>query len=67
MALDLYRTAAQLEKATAQIGNLREERTRQLEIAIATLQEADAATLNDRVRAAQGTLAFLPAEADRDV
>ena len=63
MALDLYRTAAQLEKATAQIGNLREERTRQLEIAIATLQEADAATLNDRVRAAQGTLAFLPAEA----
>jgi len=63
MALDLYRTAAQLEKATANIGNLREERTRQLEIAIATLQEADAKTLNDRVRAAQGALAFLPAEA----
>ena len=63
MALDLYRTAEQLEKATAHISNVRQERARQMEIAIVALQTADATTLNSRVHAAQGTLAFVPAEA----
>ena len=66
MALDLYQTAAQLEVATARVGNLGDQRARQMEIALATLQGADAATLNARVDAAQGTLAFLPAEAVED-
>jgi GNAT superfamily N-acetyltransferase len=37
-----------------------------MDIALATLRGADAATLNARVDAAQGTLAFLPAEAVED-
>lgn len=66
MALDLYRTAAQLEVATAHVGNLGDDRARHMDIALATLRGADAVTLNARVDAAQGTLAFLPAEAVED-
>ncbi len=62
MALDLYRTAAQIDAAiaTADFGPARDRRTGAV---LAALHDADAATLNDRVEAAQGLLAFLPAEA----
>jgi hypothetical protein len=66
MALDLYQTAAQLDAATAHVGNRGEERARHLEVALVTLRAADAAMLNARVDAAQGTLSFLPAEAVED-
>lgn len=62
MALDLYRTAAQLDAAlaTADLGAARDRRT---DAVLAALRDADASTLNARVEAAQGLLAFLPAEA----
>ncbi|MDE2970641.1 MAG: hypothetical protein OXT51_11220, partial [Chloroflexota bacterium] len=62
MALDLYRTAAQLDAAlaTADLGPARDRRA---DAVLAALRDADAATLNSRVEAAQGLLAFLPAEA----
>ena len=62
MALDLYRTAAQIDAAlaTADLGPARDRRT---DAVLAALRDADASTLNARVEAAQGLLAFLPAEA----
>ena len=62
MALDLYRTAAQIDAAVAgaDFGAARERRA---DAVIAALREGDAATLNARVEAARGMLAFLPAEA----
>ena len=62
MALDLYRTAAQIDAAVAgaDFGAARERRT---DAVLAALGEGDAATLNARVEAARGMLAFLPAEA----
>ena len=62
MALDLYRTAAQIDAAVARadFGAARERRS---DVVLAALRDSDAATLNDRVEAARGMLAFLPAEA----
>ena len=62
MALDLYRTAAQIDAAVARadFGGARERRA---DAVLAVLREGDAATLNARVEAARGMLAFLPAEA----
>ena len=62
MALDLYRTAAQIDAAVAgaDLGASRERRT---DAVLAALRDSDAATLNARVEAARGMLAFLPAEA----
>ena len=62
MALDLYRTAAQIDAAVAgaDFGAARERRA---DAVLAALREGDAATLNARVEAARGMLAFLPAEA----
>ena len=63
MALDLYRTAAQIDAAVAgaDFGAARERRA---DAVLAALRETrDAATLNARVEAARGMLAFLPAEA----
>lgn len=62
MALDLYRTAAQIDAAVAgaDFGTGRERR---MDAVLAALRGSDAATLNARVEAAQGLLAFLPAEA----
>ena len=62
MALDLYRTAAQLDAALAS-ADLGPARDRRAGAVLAALRDADASTLNDRVEAAQGLLAFLPAEA----
>ena len=62
MALDLYRTAAQIDAAVAgaDFGAARERRA---DAVLAALRDSDAATLNARVEAARGMLAFLPAEA----
>ena len=62
MALDFYRTAAQIDAAlaTADLGVARDRRAGAV---LAALRDADASTLNARVEAAQGLLAFLPAEA----
>ena len=62
MALDLYRTAAQIDAAVAgaDFGAARERRA---DAVLAALRDGDAATLNARVDAARGMLAFLPAEA----
>ena len=62
MALDLYRTAAQIDAAVAgaDFGAARERR---MDAVLAALRDSDAATLNARVEAARGMLAFLPAEA----
>ena len=62
MALDLYRTAAQIDAAVAgaDFGAAREGR---MDAVLAALRDSDAATLNARVEAARGMLAFLPAEA----
>ena len=62
MALDLYRTAAQIDAAVAgaDFGAARERRA---DAVLAALRDSDAATLNARVDAARGMLAFLPAEA----
>ena len=62
MALDLYRTAAQIDAAVAgaELGSALDRRA---EVVIEALRDADAASLNARVDAAQGLLAFLPAEA----
>ncbi|MCY4624608.1 MAG: DNA double-strand break repair nuclease NurA [Chloroflexi bacterium] len=62
MALDLYRTAAQIDAAVA-IADFGAARERRMDAALAALRDGDAATLNARVEAAQGLLAFLPAEA----
>ena len=62
MALDLYRTAAQIDAAVAG-SELGPALDRRAEVVIEALRDADAATLNARVDAAQGLLAFLPAEA----
>ncbi len=62
MALDLYRTAAQIDAAVAgaELGSALDRRA---EVVLEALRDADAASLNARVDAAQGLLAFLPAEA----
>ena len=62
MALDLYRTAAQIDAAVAgaDFGAARERRA---DAVLGALRDSDAATLNARVEAARGMLAFLPAEA----
>ena len=62
MALDLYRTAAQIDAAVAG-GDLGAARERRADAVLAALRDSDAATLNARVDAARGMLAFLPAEA----
>lgn len=62
MALDLYRTAAQLDDALAR-ADLGAARDRRTDAVLAALRDADASALNARVEAAQGLLAFLPAEA----
>ncbi|MDE2802861.1 MAG: DNA double-strand break repair nuclease NurA [Chloroflexota bacterium] len=62
MALDLYRTAAQIDAALA-TADLGPARGRRADAVLAALRDADASTLNVRVEAAQGLLAFLPAEA----
>ena len=62
MALDLYRTAAQIDAAVAG-ADLGAARDRRAEVVLEALRDADAGTLNARVDAAQGLLAFLPAEA----
>ena len=62
MALDLYQTAAQIDAAVAgaELGSALDRRA---EVVMEALRDADAGTLNARVDAAQGLLAFLPAEA----
>ena len=62
MALDLYRTAAQIDAAVAgaELGSALDRRA---EVVLEALGDADGASLNARVDAAQGLLAFLPAEA----
>ena len=62
MALDLYRTAAQIDAAVAR-ADLGTGRERRMDAVVGALRDSDAATLNARVEAAQGLLAFLPAEA----
>ena len=62
MALDLYRTAAQIDAAVAR-ADLGAARERRMDAVVAALRDTDASTLNARVEAAQGLLAFLPAEA----
>ena len=62
MALDLYRTAAQIDAAVAG-ADFGEARERRADAVLAALRDSDAATLNARVEAARGMLAFLPAEA----
>ena len=62
MALDLYRTAAQIDAAVAG-ADLGAARERRADAVLAALRDSDAATLNARVEAARGMLAFLPAEA----
>ena len=62
MALDLYRTAAQIDAAVAG-ADFRTGRERRMDAVLAALRDSDAATLNARVEAARGLLAFLPAEA----
>ena len=62
MALDLYHTAAQIDAAVAG-AELGAALDRRAEVVIEALRDADAGTLNARVDAAQGLLAFLPAEA----
>ena len=62
MALDLYRTAAQIDAAVAE-ADFGAARERRADAVLAALRDSDAATLNARVEAARGMLAFLPAEA----
>ena len=57
MALDLYRTAAQIDAAVAG-ADLGAARDRRADAVLAALRDADAATLNARVDAARGMLAF---------
>ena len=63
MALNLNRTLAQIDAAVAAASGLGDDRARRLAAVLAALRSADAATLNARVDAARGMLAFLPAEA----
>ena len=62
MALDLYRTATQIDAAVAG-ADLGAAQERRADAVLAALRDSDAATLNARVEAARGMLAFLPAEA----
>ena len=62
MALDLYRTATQIDAAVAG-ADLGAAQERRADAVLAALRDGDAATLNARVDAARGMLAFLPAEA----
>ena len=57
MALDLYRTAAQIDTAVAG-ADLGASRDRRANAVLAALWDSDAATPNARVEAARGMLAF---------